>query len=326
MTKVQNFSGIDISKNSFDVCLEHEGRYRHKKFSYTEEGMESCVKFITPDTHCIMESTGTYHCRLAHFLHTRGITVSVVNPLSVKRFAQALMLRSKTDSADSRMLAMYGRKFTPAPWLPKKDYCIELQQLINLQQLLIKQLTADTNQLEANAHSVVRNPCVQEVLRQQVLQTQASIKQVEKQLEEIVQQYDKQNYDNVSTIPGIGKKTAIVLIAMTQNMEAFDSAKQVCSYFGLCPRLYESGTSVKGRAKICKMGMVVIRKLLYMCALSAKRYNKACRELYERLVAKGKSKKLILIAIANKLVKQVFAIMKNKTTYNENILSIKFAY
>lgn len=81
--------------------------------------------------------------------------------------------------------------------------------------------------------------------------------------------------------------------------------------------------SVKGKAKICKMGLESMRKRLYLCALSAKRYNKACRELYERLLEKGKPKKLALIAVANKLIKQAFAILKSGLTYDENHINEK---
>jgi hypothetical protein len=74
------------------------------------------------------------------------------------------------------------------------------------------------------------------------------------------------------------------------------------------------------------MGMSTVRRMLYLCALSAKKYNRACRELYDRLVQQGKSKKLALIAIANKLLKQAFAIIKNKSVYVDNFFQQKFAY
>src|SRR5690606_4528270 len=95
-----------------------------------------------------------------------------------------------------------------------------------------------------------------------------------------------------------------------------------CSYIGLSPRIYESGTSVKGRSRICKMGMSRIRAMLYVCAWSAKKINKACKELFERLVEKGKAKKLALIAVANKLLKQAFAIANKNIFYTENNVNL----
>ena len=123
---------------------------------------------------------------------------------------------------------------------------------------------------------------------------------------------------NLPSIPGMGKKTAMMLVVLSGGFNRFDDYRKLSSYIGLCPRIFESGTSVKGRARICKMGMSRIRAMLYICSWSAKRCNKACRELYERLLAKGKAKKLALIAVANKLLKQAFAIATQKTKYNEN--------
>ena len=319
MAKIQIFSGIDISKMNFNVSIE--GTSKSKKFPYTEEGMEAYYSLLPEGVHCIMESTGTYHCRLAYFLHERGVKLSVVNPLSVKRFSQAMMLRAKTDKADSMLLVEYGKHFSPPSWQPKKDWYIEIQQLLNLQSLLNKQETAVKNQLEYIDHSVAQNALTIKKLHQQLNQLRLDIKEVEEESERLILLHERDNYRRVQGIPGIGKRTAIVLLAATQGMENFDSAKQVISYFGLSPRIYESGTSVKGKARICKMGMDMIRKSLYMCALSAKKYNKACKELYDRLMEKGKPKKVCLIAVVNKLIKQTFSIIKNKTTYEQNFLS-----
>ncbi|MEZ4880590.1 MAG: transposase [Chitinophagales bacterium] len=103
-------------------------------------------------------------------------------------------------------------------------------------------------------------------------------------------------------------------------LKKFDNYRQLIAYVGLSPRKYESGTSVRGRGHICKMGQSQIRKLLYMCSWSAKKLNKACIAMYERLIAKGKAERVVKIAIANKLLKQAFAIAKNKEVYNENFM------
>ena len=100
-------------------------------------------------------------------------------------------------------------------------------------------------------------------------------------------------------------------------MHGFNNYRQVSSYFGLCPRIYDSGKSVHGKAHICKMGMGWIRRLLYMCSISAAKYNEACKDLYLRLTERGKPIKVVFIAIANKLIKQIFAIVKNNSLYHK---------
>ena len=125
----------------------------------------------------------------------------------------------------------------------------------------------------------------------------------------------------LQTIPGLGKKTAVMLLVATNYFKNFETASQLCCYAGLTPVIRQSGTSVKGKPRISKIGNPKLRNLLFMCAFNACKCNKACKELYERIVAKGKSKKLALIAVCNKLLKQAFAIAKSGLCYDENYRS-----
>ena len=125
----------------------------------------------------------------------------------------------------------------------------------------------------------------------------------------------------LTSIPSIGSKTALALIVFTDGFQRFDSAKELCSYAGITPIIRESGSSIKGKPRISKIGNTKLRNLLFMCSFNAYKYNKACKALYERLVAKGKSKKLALIAVCNKLLKQAFAIVKSGLPYDENFVS-----
>ena len=99
---------------------------------------------------------------------------------------------------------------------------------------------------------------------------------------EIVKVHYETTFNSLKTIPGIGQKTAIILIAITNNFKKFDDIKKLSAYVGLAPRVYESGTSVKGKGHITKMGNKYVRKLLYLCAWSAKRHNDQCKSMYER--------------------------------------------
>jgi transposase len=315
MANVQNFTGIDISKMSFDVTYEANGKPRTKKFAYTPEGMESCLSYLPESTHCVMESTGTYHLRLATLLYERGIAVSVVNPLSAKNFSRSMMLRAKTDKADSWMLMEYGKALNPRRWEVSEACYVEIRQLSSLSEQLIREEGMLCNQLEAIGHSVIRSAFAIAKIEERILQLQKDRQQIEDQMESLMLSQEKETFKRLTDIPGIGKKTAILLLALTDGMKRFESAKQLSSYLGLCPRICLSGTSVKGKGRICKMGMSSIRKLLYMCALSAKKYNSACRELYERLLSNGKAKRQALIAVANKLLRQCFHIVKHNHTY-----------
>ncbi len=129
-------------------------------------------------------------------------------------------------------------------------------------------------------------------------------------------------FDNLCSIPGIGKKTAMFLIVITNGFESFKSSKQLSAYLGLAPTIRISGKTVRGQSRISKAGNSTIRNLLFMCSFTASERNKACHELFSRIVKKGKSKKLALIAVANKLLKQAFAIAKAEMKYEKNYMSV----
>jgi transposase len=145
---------------------------------------------------------------------------------------------------------------------------------------------------------------------------------LEQKLEEVIRDYQPDLLTRICSIPGIGKRTAIYLIVLTQGFEKFETSRQLISYFGLNPIIRESGSSVRGKSRISKTGNNHIRNLLFMCSFTACEHNKACREIYQRIVAKGKSKKLALIAVANKLLKQSLAIAKSGLYYDENFRSV----
>ena len=112
------------------------------------------------------------------------------------------------------------------------------------------------------------------------------------------------------------------VLMLTENFTKFSEAKHLISFVGLAPVEKRSGTSVRGRSSISKRGNPILRNLLFMCSFNACKSNKKCRQLYERIVAKGKSKKLALIAVGNKLIKQMFGLIKNEAMYDESHVSL----
>lgn len=318
MTNVNKIIGIDISKEKFDVCFSFQYcSYSSMSYSYNAEGIKLFLKDVPSDSICIMEATGVYHLRLAYALNKIGVFVSVVNPLSVKNFSRAIMCRTKTDKADARQLVDYARRMELTEWRPTPDSYIRIQQIYRSIELFLSNITQCENQLEAIGNSPVCDSKLCRMLRKHINTLYKQITQLEKQIEDLIAEDDDTIIEHVRSVPGVGKKTAIALLTATKGMHGFSNYRQLSSYLGLCPRIYDSGKSVHGKAHICKMGMGWIRKLLYMCAISAARHNKACAFLYERLRQKGKAVKVALIAVVNKLLKQIFAIVKNNCAYSE---------
>lgn len=318
MANVNKIIGIDISKEKFDVCFSFQYcSYSSRSYSYNAVGIKLFLKDVPSDSICIMEATGVYHLRLAYALNKIGVFVSVVNPLSVKNFSRAIMCRTKTDKADARQLVDYARRMELTEWRPTPDGYIRIQQIYRSIELFLSNITQCENQLEAIDNSPVCDSKLCRMLRKHIKTLYKQITQLEKQIEDLIAEDDETVIEHVRSVPGVGKKTAIALLTATKGMHGFSNYRQLSSYLGLCPRIYDSGKSVHGKAHICKMGMGWIRKLLYMCAISAARHNRACASLYERLRQKGKAVKVALIAVVNKLLKQIFAIVKNNCAYSE---------
>jgi transposase len=317
-----NYTGIDISKLFFDVAFLEADRYKYYKFSNDRDGFKALLKILPSGSWVMMEASGPYYLQLACFLYDSGIAVSVINPLVIRRFSQMRMSRAKTDKKDAKMIAEYGKTEQPVLWKKPEQHIITLQQTEALLARLQTEHTALSNQLESFDSSGMLIKQLRKEISTELLHKERLIKKLTKQMEQVAQAHYSGMLAGLESIPGMGRKTAMMLTVLSGGFTRFDDYRKVSSYIGICPRIFESGTSVKGKARICKMGMSRIRATLYVCSWSAIRCNKACRDLYERLLAKGKAKKLALIAVANKLLKQAFAIAKHQTKYNENYSNI----
>ncbi|MGA9651431.1 IS110 family transposase [Pedobacter sp.] len=315
MNKDIKYFGIDISHLVFDVT-DSDGHYY--QFKNNPTGFKKFIKLLGVDSHCVMEATGYYHYQLAYYLLESGIKVSVENPLSVKRFIQMKLSKIKTDKSDSKLICEYAKQVEMKLWQGNSKHQTECLQMTRLLAVYTKQSTMLKNKLHGEA--VLGNPskAVVSSLKRSLKQVQKEIKTLEEKLMILVKQVHQDVLTRLKSIPGIGNKTALMLVVLTDGFERFTSGSELCSYAGLTPVIRKSGSSVNGRSRISKIGNQKLRNLLFMCSFNACKYNKACREIYERIVAKGKSKKLALIAVCNKLLKQAFAIAKSGLIYDDS--------
>jgi transposase len=226
-------------------------------------------------------------------------------------------MKAKTDKKDAIMIAEYGKTEQPKAWIADQAHHLELKQMQAFLDQLDKSRTNYIRQLEAFSQSPNMHKAVKKGLSKMIKTVEAQIQEIEDKMEEIIRQYHNEMFEQIKSIPGVGKKTSLLLVVISAGFTKFQNAKQLCSYVGLSPRIFESGSSVKGKVKICKMGMSKIRAKLYLCSWSAIKYNKACKDLYTRIVEKGKPKQVALIAVANKLLKQAFVLATRKEFYRE---------
>lgn len=319
MSKYKEIFGIDISKDVFDVYGNSSG---HQQFKNGEKGFACFLKSIPQASLVVMEATGYYHYRLAQFLYKKEVSVAVVNPLSVKRFIQMKLSKVKTDKSDAKAICEYAQANEVPLYNAMTDLQAECLQLFRLVDSYLKKRTATKNKMHGEEILGIPSKFVYRSLKRDLKHLDKEIKSLEDRLLQLVKQDHQALLTLLKSIPGLGQKTALFLIVVTDGFSKFEKASQLCSYVGITPTIRESGSSVRGRSHISKVGNKKLRNLLFLCSFSACKHNRACRVLYDRIVAKGKSKKLALIAVSNKLLKQAFAIAKSGVPYDAEHRSV----
>jgi transposase len=313
------FTGIDISKQTFDCSITKiDGEIQSRKLSNDEKGFKVLKSLLPEDAQVVMEASGPYYYSLAYFLIENGIKVSVVNPLIIRRFCQMRMIRTKTDKKDAYMIREYGVAENPKLWKADSACVIKLKQLNAAIDLIEKDITAWNNHLEALSLMPGSDTGLIKRLKKHIKINEGLRYELTKEMDELAKSEFEKTYTALRTIPGIGPKAAAMLIAITDNFQKFNHYKELIAYVGLNPRIFESGTSVKGKGRISKMGTGRLRKILYLCSWTARKTNSQCKLMYQRLQIKSKPKKVISIAIANKLLRQAFAIGKSLKPFENN--------
>ncbi|WP_061728377.1 IS110-like element ISNgo3 family transposase, partial [Neisseria meningitidis] len=289
------------------------GSIHYIKFKNNDDGLKQFRLWIKGNrirkAYIGMEATGIYYEKAADMLSSY-YTVYVINPLKIKDYGKSRFNRTKTDKADSNLIADYIKRHqdTLIPYqIPKNK---ALQKLINLKNQLQQQQKQIKNRLHSTEEDFIRN------IHQDLIDTiQDKMEQVKIAIsEQIKKQTDYNHYRNLQTIPSIGKDTASVLYAQLTEKH-FKTANQFVSYAGLSPAIIQSGTSVRGRGRLSRYGNRRLKSTLYMPALCAYRFN-AFPKLINNLKKAGKPKMVIIVAIMRKLAKLAYYIVKTGQPYD----------
>ena len=308
---MQGFLGIDIAKQKFDAVLLVGTSKRHKVFDNDDSGFAAVLAWLGEDAgglHACMEATGGLGDDLALFLHEQGITVSIVNPLRIKAFGQSEMVRTKTDKVDAGVIARFCRTQAPEPWQPPSPRMRELRALVR-RCAALKEMRVQELQRRAQG---VASAMVAASLERSLSSLDDEIKTISDAVAALIQadEHLRASHDLLTSIPGLGSQSAAVMLAEIPDFRAFAHNKQITAFVGLNPQDRQSGSSVRGRARISKIGNARLRAVLYMCALSARRHNPVLKTFADRLKAAGKSPKVVLVAVARKLLVIAYGVMK----------------
>ena len=310
--------GIDIAKQRMEVALLVDGKLKNKSFKNTTEGFEALSLWLKKlgisKVQACLEATGTYGEDLATYLHEAGHLVSIVNPARIKGFAQSELIRTKTDKIDAGIIARFCLAMKPEAWIPPSTEIRLLRALVRRADSLISMLTQEKNRLGTAHESVIP------LIKEHMDYLNKEIKKVRYQMADLIDQNPdlKQKGELLASIPGIGKGTIAVILAELDHLEKFSHVRELVAFIGLAPKETLSGSSIKGKPRLCKVGQGRLRKALYMPALVSIQCNPVMIAFYIRLKEKGKNGKVIVCAIMRKLVHLIFGILKSGKKFDPN--------
>ena len=306
--------GVDIAKKKFDVALLISEKLKHKVFMNNQDGFELLAAWLHKQNvdrvHVCLEASSTYGDALALYMHDTGHTVSIVNPARIKGFAQSELVRTKNDKQDAGVIARFCRAMDPEPWTPMR----QLQVLVRRVDALITMRTQELHRL-GTAHTTIEDS-----IREHIAYLDRHIDTLKQQIADRIKNDPdlKVKRDLLKSIPGIGDATIAAILAELHMFERCDRVQKVVAFVGLAPRQFLSGSSLKGKPRLSKVGSARLRKALYMPALVSIQCNPIIQNLYRRLKEKKKNGKLIVCAIMRKLVHLVFGILKSGRPFDPN--------
>ncbi len=309
--------GLDVSKNKLDCALRFpDGKYKSKVVENKLDGFKTLIEWLAKHgvttAHVCMEATGVYWEAVAEYLAARSMTVSVVNPAQIKAFGQSQLVRTKTDRADARLIANFCADRHPEPWqAPTASEQALRAMVLRLESLQVMR-TQESNRLEVS-RDVVKLGIVTHIewLDEQI---KVLAKEIRKHMDGDGNLKGKQEL--LDSIPGLGERTIAILLAYYADLERFGNARQAAAFAGVDPRQHESGTSVKLKSRMSKIGHAFLRKSLYMPAIVALYRTAWGKRFCERLAAAGKPPKLIIGAMMRKLIHVAFGVLKSKKLFD----------
>lgn len=311
--------GIDISKKKIDCALMLGAKFKNKVFANTPEGFIGLCVWIDQHAqgpvHACMEATGIYWEAVAVHLANTGHRVSVINPALAKAHAQSLGLRSKTDAIDARALADYCRQRQPAPWTAPSLSEQRLKALVLRLQGLVAMRAEEKNRIESARDSV------RDSLDKHLQWLDQEIKRIEQQISQTLNDDPtlRGKRELLASIPGLGERTLAILLAYGLGQERFDKARQFVAFAGLSVREHESGSSVRGKPRLSKVGHSRLRSALYMPAMVALYKTDWGRRYRDRLADNGKPAKVIIGAMMRKLIHVAFGVLKSGRKFDPEL-------
>jgi transposase len=308
------YAGLDVGAGELVVAVATEKGWRERTVANTAAGHRALVGWLRRQGERVqvcLEASGNYGLDVALALSAQPeLVVSVLNPRQVRRFAESLGERNKSDRQDARVLAEYGRRMQPARWAVPSAAALELRAFSRAIAALVQMRTRQLNRRHALAASAALPALLERELERHVRDLERRIRRLRQAAERLIARDAEllRRYQSLLTVPGIAQASALLLLGEVATLPAELDARQWVAYSGLDPRRYESGTSVARPPRISRCGNRRLRAALYMSALVAVRHDPHLGTFYQRLVGRGKPALVALVAVMRKLLHAVHAL------------------
>ena len=332
---VKQVAGIDVAQKELVVTL---GRmlddfsielFSYKVFKNNDSGVKLLVDWVNKLTdyevpvRYVMEATGVYHQKLAHYLVDNGCEISIVLPNKISNYIRTLELKTITDKSCSQAIAQFGLERKLDKWAKPKSIYKELQQLTRERNQIVQERSVIKNQIHAEKTESEPNQKSLERMQARIRFLNSQEKEIKADITDIVSKDPdlKQVINNITTIPGVGELTAVIVLAETNGFELIRNKSQLSSYAGLDVKEKQSGTSVKGKPRISKKGNRNLRKSMHLPSLTAVKWDENFKNIYARLISKNGIKMKALVAVQRKILELIYILFKNETVYDKEYIT-----
>lgn len=330
----KNFIGIDISKGTFDYALIKDGDISNPisdEALNNPSGLVHLEGFLKKhglkmeETLFCMEQTGIYCRLLSHYLVENNYNVWLEMPVQILR-SQGVQ-RGKNDKIDAIRIAEYAsmKKDKAVLWQPPREVVLQINDLLTLRDRLIESRKLLKQPIKEFLDAGFKDTAklIESKCSGTLKALDKEIEQVEKELDKLINKDSnlKKLYSLATSIPGIGKITALTLLYFTNEFTLYINPKQLACYCGVAPFGHTSGTSVKGKPRVSNFANKRLKKLLHMVALSTISSDKELSQYYNRKVSEGKNRMLVINAIRNKVLHRLCAVIKRGTPYQLDYLA-----
>ena len=332
---VKQVAGIDVAQKELVVTL---GRmlddfsielFSYKVFKNNDSGVKLLVDWVNKLTgyevpvRYVMEATGVYHQKLAYYLVDNGCEISIVLPNKISNYIRTLELKTITDKSCSQAIAQFGLERKLDKWAKPKSIYKELQQLTRERDQIVQERSVIKNQIHAEKTESEPNQKSLERMQARIRFLNSQEKEIKADITDIVSKDPdlKQVINNITTIPGVGELTAVIVLAETNGFELIRNKSQLSSFAGLDVKEKQSGTSVKGKPRISKKGNRNLRKSMHLPSLTAVKWDENFKNIYARLISKNGIKMKALVAVQRKILELIYILFKNETVYDKEYIT-----